>query len=172
MLRDDHLDYKLFYFCPDSGAENAVTAVSEWCSIFDVPKMLMSNGPTYFKNETLLLVWKDLKVPHHCTLAYWRRSSGAVERLGREVISSLSATLSELRMNRKEWTDLIPIVQSAPNYSTTLQRGNICPVTAVMGRNPAPLLKTFIRFESAKPITLSDLQIENALTVKKPFQAA
>ena len=78
MLRDDHSDYKCFLAFPNTLAENAATAVIEWCAVFGVPNGLMSDGPTQFRNEVVRLVTKGLKVPHHFTLPYCPWSNGAV----------------------------------------------------------------------------------------------
>lgn len=51
MLRNDHLDYKLFYCFPNTNAESAAIAIIKWCSMFGVPTTFMSDGPTHFKNE-------------------------------------------------------------------------------------------------------------------------
>lgn len=47
MLRDDHSDHKWFLAYPDTNAENAATAIIEWCAAFGVPNGLMSDGPTH-----------------------------------------------------------------------------------------------------------------------------
>ena len=167
MLRDDHSDYKLFYSFPDTNAENSATAIVEWCSMFGVPNTLMSDGPTHFKNETLRLVAKGLKAHHHFTLAYCPWSNGAVERLGRELLRVVRSVLSELQMDKKEWPDLIPIVQSVLNNSPSPQRGNVCPITAFMGREPTPPIRTFLRNATVKTVTLSEAQAESALNVKE-----
>ena len=70
MLRDDHSDYKWFFCCPRMDAENAAHAIIDWCAANGVPGGLMSDGPTHFKNETVRLVSKGLKTPHHFTLPY------------------------------------------------------------------------------------------------------
>lgn len=70
MLRDDHLDYNWFFAFADTSAENAAQAIIDWSAASDVPRMIMSDGLTHFKNETVRLVLKDLKVPHHFTLSY------------------------------------------------------------------------------------------------------
>ena len=70
MLRDDHSDYKWFFAFGDTSAENASRAIIDCCAAFGVPKGLMSDGPTHFKNETVHKVSKGLKVPHHFTLPY------------------------------------------------------------------------------------------------------
>lgn len=102
--------------------------------------MLMSDGPTHFKNETLRLVSKHLKVSHHFTVVYCPWSNGAVLCLGRELIRVLQATFAELQMDQEELTDLIPIVQLVLNNSHLPQRGNVCPVTAFMGLDPTLLI--------------------------------
>lgn len=70
MLRDDHSDYKWLFSFPNTAAENATRAIIDWAGAFGVRKSLMSDGPTHFKNETIRMVAKGLKVPHHFTLPY------------------------------------------------------------------------------------------------------
>lgn len=68
MMRDDFYDYKWFFPLAETSASNGATAIIDWCAAFGVPKSLMYDGPTTFKNQTILLVGKGLKVPHHFTL--------------------------------------------------------------------------------------------------------
>lgn len=167
MLRDDHSAYKWFFCFPSTDAENAATAIIEWCSTFGVPNALMSDGPTHFKNEVVHMVTKILKVPHHFTLPYCPWSNGAVERLGRELLRVLRSTLSELQMDHQEWPDLIPIVQSVLNNAPSPQRGNISPITAFMGREPTPPIQTFLRTSTSKPVSLTELQLESMMNVEE-----
>ena len=102
MLRDDHSDYKWFFAFPDTSAENAATSIIDWSAAFGVPEGLMSDGPTHFKNETIRLITRGLKVPHHFTLPYSSWSNGAVERLGKELLRVMRAVLSEFRMQPRE----------------------------------------------------------------------
>jgi transposase InsO family protein len=102
MLRDDHSDYNWSFSFPDTSAENAARAIIDWAAAFGAPKQLMSDWPTHFKNETLRLVSKGLKVPHHFTLTYCPWSNGAVERLGKELLKTFRAVVSELQMRPKE----------------------------------------------------------------------
>ena len=111
MLRDDHSDYKWFFAFSDTSAENAAHAIIDWCAAFGVPKGLMSDGPTHFKNETVRAVTRGLKVPHHFTLPYTPWSNGAVERLGKELLRVFRSIVSELQMKFEEWPDLLPVVQ-------------------------------------------------------------
>lgn len=94
MLRDDHSDYKWSFAFIDTAAENAATAILDWCAPFGVPKGLMSDGPTHFNNETVRSVTKGLKVPHHFTLPYSPWSNGAVEGLGKELLRVFRSVIS------------------------------------------------------------------------------
>lgn len=60
--------------------ENATVNIIEWCASFSVPNGLMSDGPTHFRNDTVRLVSKGLKVSHHFTLPYFPWSNGEVDR--------------------------------------------------------------------------------------------
>lgn len=83
MLFDDHSNYCWLFAFPETSAENADCAIIYFYAAFGVPKGLMSDGPTHFKNYTLFLVSRGLLTPHHFTLPCIPWSNGAVERLGR-----------------------------------------------------------------------------------------
>lgn len=165
MLRDDHSDYKWFFAFADTSAENAAHAIVDWCAAFGVPKSLMSDGPTHFKNETLNRLSKGLKVPHHFTLPYTPWSNGAVERLGKELLRVFRSITSELLLRPEEWPDLLPIVQSALNNAPSPQRRNIPPVTAFTGLDSSPPIATFIRSSTTTPMTISDVARERAVNL-------
>lgn len=96
MLRDDLSDCKWFLAIPDTGAENAASALIDWSAVFGTRKGLMSDGPTHFCNETVRLFSKGLKVPHHFTLPNFPWSNGVVERLGKEALKKFRALILEL----------------------------------------------------------------------------
>lgn len=108
MMRDNFSDYKWFFRLADMSTANAATATTDRCSVFGVPKLLMSDGPTYFKSETFRLVPKGRKVPHHSTLLYFPWSNGEVERLGKELVRTGRAILSELQMRPEQWPNILP----------------------------------------------------------------
>lgn len=165
MLRDDHSDYKWFYALASTDAENAASAIIDWAAAFGVPAALMSDGPTHFKNETLRLVSKGLRVPHHFTLPYCPWSNGAVERLGKELLRTFRAVTSELKMRPEEWVDLLPMIQSVLNNAPSPQRANVPPVKAFMGMDPTSPISTFLRTATSKPVTLTKVQEERLLNM-------
>lgn len=165
MLRDDHSDYHWFFAFPDTSAENAAVAIIDWCAALGVPNGFMSDGPTHFRNETVRLISKGLKVPHHFTLPYSPWSNGAVERLGRELLRVMRSVLSELQMPFTEWPDILPLVQSALNNSPSPQRGNISPFTAFMGREPTAPIATFLRNSTTKSVTVDATKLESLMNI-------
>lgn len=145
VLRDDHSHYELFFCFPNTDTEIAATAITEWCFIFEVSSALMSYGPAHFKNDTAGLITKGLQVPHHSTLRYCLWSSGAGERLGRELVLVLRSTLFMLCMDHQAWPDLIAVLRSVLNSSRSPQRGRDCPITAFMSCEPTPPFRMFLR---------------------------
>lgn len=165
MLRDDHLDYNWFFSFPDTSAANAANAIIDWCAAFGVPKTLMSDVPTHFRNETISLVEKGLKVPHHFTLPYCPWSNGDIERLGRELVRTFRAVLSELKSKNNEWPDLLPVIQSILNNSQSPQSGNIAPISAFLGRDPTPPISTFLRSNTSTTMTLKSASMEKTVNI-------
>lgn len=108
MLRDAQSDYKWVLCFPNTDVENAAHAIIDCCAANGVSGGVMSDGATHFKNETIGLVSKGLKTPHHLTHPYCPWSNGAVDHLLRELLRVLRSLISELQMENIEWPDLIP----------------------------------------------------------------
>lgn len=122
MLCDDHSSYCWLFEFPDTSVENTTGALTDWAAAFCVPVGLMSDSPTYFKNDTIRLVSKRRRVPHHFTLPYTPWSSGGVELLSRDLFRVFLSTTLELNMRPEKWPDLRPLVQSVLNNSPSPQR--------------------------------------------------
>ena len=160
LLRDDFSSYAWLIPFAAANAENAADAIIEWASTFTVPKGLMSDGGSHFKNDTVKRVAKGLKTPHHFTLPYTPWSNGGVERLGKEVLRTFRAVLSELRFPHSEWPDLTPVIQSALNNSPSPQRRNMAPITIFSGLPPSSPVSTFKRSCTGKIVSVSDARTE------------
>lgn len=165
MVRDDHSGYCWFYPAVTTTAETAAHALLDWCAAFGAPAAFMSDGPTHFKNETIRLLTKGLRIPHHFTLPYCPWSNGAVERLGKELLRVARALLSELQFRHDEWPQLVPLFQSALNNAPSPQRKNVAPITAFTGRPSSPPIATMLRSSDSAPVTMSETQLERAMNV-------
>lgn len=166
MLRDDHSDYKWLFAFLDTSAANASRAIIDWAAAFGVPNGLMSDGLTHFKNETVRMVSKGLKVPHHFTLPYSPWSNGGIERLGKELLHAFRSILSELQMRPEEWPDLLPLVQSALNNAPSPQRSDIAPIIAFTAMEATPPVSTFIISSIASPVTVDDVNRERVFNIE------
>lgn len=107
-----------------TSTENAERYIIDWAIAFGIPKMLMSDGPTHLNNETVRLVSKFFKIPHHFYIPYSPWSYGAVERMGKELLLVLRSVCNELQIRPEEWTDLLPFVKSVLNVFSSSQHGN------------------------------------------------
>ena len=79
---------QVVFLLPNTDAENATHAIIDWCAANGVPGGMIYDGLTHFKNETVRLVSKGLKTPHHFPLPFCPWSNGAVKRLGRVLPTS------------------------------------------------------------------------------------
>lgn len=70
MLLDDHSNFYWLLASPDTVVESFAPSIFDWLATFGGSKGLMSDSPAHFKNETLWLVAKGLRVPHHFTLPF------------------------------------------------------------------------------------------------------
>lgn len=113
--------------------ENTAQAILEWSAALNPPNALMSDEGSHLKNETVRLVSRSLKAPHHFTLPYTPWSIGGVDRLGKEVLKLYLAILSQLQMRSKEWPNLLHIVRNALNNFPCPQRRNIAPIKIFTG---------------------------------------
>lgn len=169
LLRDDFSSYSWLVPFASANANNTADALIEWSTTFTAPVMLMSDCGTHFKNATVRKLARGLKTPHHFTLPYSPWSNGAVERLGREVLRMFRSIMSELELPVNEWTDIVPVVQSALNNAPSPQRGGLCPITIFTGLEPSPPVSTFKRSATDTIISVDEAvneRLQNMSTVQ------
>lgn len=163
MLKDSHSTHCWLFPFGNTSAENSARAIIEWCAAFGVSNGMMSDGPTNFLNEIVRRVCKGLKAPHHFTLPYTPWSNGSIERLGKELLRVFRSVITELQLKFDEWPDLLPVVQSALNNAPSPIRGNIAPITELLGLAPTPPVSTFMRTDTLTPVMIGEAQRERLL---------
>ena len=126
----------------------------------------MFDIPTHFRNKSVLLVHKGLKIPHHFTLPFAPWIKGTVERLRKDLLPVLRSVVSEVQIPLEEWPDLLPFMQSALNHSPSPQRANVPSISVFTDMEPTPPISTFLRSETVKLMTLSHVQQERLLNIK------
>lgn len=156
------------YAFVDILAENAARAIIDWCASLGVFRGLISDGPTYFRNETICLVCKGLQVPHHFTLPYTPWSNGAVERLGKELFRVFRYVISELHIRPDEWPDLLLLVQSVLSTAPSPQRARLSPLKSMTGLTETPPVATLYRSSTTSAVTIDDVAREQTLNIDSP----
>lgn len=59
------------------------------------------------------------------------------------------------------------MVQSVLKNSLSQERGNVCPITASIGREPSPPIRKFIQSSTTKKVTLTQAKCESAHNVQE-----
>lgn len=150
--------------------ENAAYTLLQWCAAFGLPAGFLPDGATNFKNETLRLLPKSLRIPHHFRLRYSPWSNSAVERLGREIIRTTRAMLLGLQLTHEHSTNLLSIVQSALTNTRSRHRGNHAPTTSFTGLPPSAPIQIFIRPDSGTRTIAKDIPIKRCLDIEQVQQ--
>lgn len=163
MIRDDQSGCAWFYLASKIDSETASIALLDWSVVFGVPLDLMWHGPFHFKNETLRLLAKSLRTPHHFTLPYCPWTNGAVESLGKELLCVTRAVLSELKMRHDDWPLSVPLFQSELNNVHSPQRKDIVRITGFTGSPSSNANPTFLLSADFQPVSITDVQMDSAL---------
>lgn len=80
--REFHYNYALFFPLENTLEENAEYEIKDWCTSFEVPVDLMSDGSTDLRNETARKITEKLETPQTFTLPCFHWINRTVELLG------------------------------------------------------------------------------------------
>lgn len=129
--------------------------------------MLMSDGPTNFKNETLIRLANGLRVSHHFTVPYSPWSNSGIERLGKGMLRVFRLVTSEYQIHLTERIYILLLVQHALNSAPSSQRKNIAPVTAFTALTPSRPISTFHRSSSTTVVKVDEAHGERIITTEQ-----
>uniref|UniRef100_H3GD34 Chromo domain-containing protein n=1 Tax=Phytophthora ramorum TaxID=164328 RepID=H3GD34_PHYRM len=113
VLKDDMSGYVELIACAPAGADQAYHGLMDW-----------------FKRFGVVLLWRALGAHHHFKTAYTPWANGTVEVVNREILKSIKALLSELRLHVRDWPAILPVVQAALNAMPADRLGGKTPLTA------------------------------------------
>ncbi|TDH68048.1 hypothetical protein CCR75_006427 [Bremia lactucae] len=99
--------------------------------------MWMSDNGTQFKCQVMEELAKRLGVTHSFIPVYTPWINGTVERVNRDVLQEQKMMLLNSRLNTRNWTYLLPVIQANSNHSPVPSLGNCAPVELFKGF-PAP----------------------------------
>ena len=133
-------------------AEVMESALLQWSALLGMPRILITDGGTHFKNVVVSGLMRRMRAQHHVTTAYSPWSNGSIERLNRSIIRLLRTLLAETNTPHDNWLPLIPLAQAALNQMPSARLNNLTPAQVMLGRDtPRPLdtvSQKFLRDES------------------------
>jgi hypothetical protein len=119
--------------CRTADAAATVDALMRWFAVFAVVLLWISDRGSHFKNEVVQRVQKELKAKHHFATANCPWSNGTIESACKQVIRAFRAVLSELKMYADEWPEVVNMVQSVLNNSTSTRLNKRTPIQVFTG---------------------------------------
>ena len=114
----------------------ATQAVLQWSARYGLPDWIISDGGSHFKNHAMQLLTDQMGIHHHVTLAHCPWANGAVEIVGRELLWTMRALLSELGYSATDWMKINSLVNLAVNYRQRDVLGGRSPIEVMTGQAP------------------------------------
>ena len=129
---------RMVEFVPTAGptAVQATKLTLKWGSRFGLPEWIITDGGSHFKNKAMKLLTDQMGIQHHITLAYCPWANGSIEIVGKELLWTMRALLSELGYSATDWVLILPLVQCVVNYRDREVLGGRCPIEVMTGRKP------------------------------------
>ena len=114
--------YPAAYSLRNITAKSVVKALSQFVSVFGIPKIIQTDRGTNFTSQLFGEVLKQLHVRHATSTAYHPQSQGALERFHQTLKSLLRSYCTELN---RDWEEGLPwlllaareVVQSSTGFS-------------------------------------------------------
>ena len=114
--------YPAAYPLRSISVRSVVKALTQFISIFGIPRVIQSDQGSNFTSHMFSQVLKQLKVKHSCASAYHAQSQGALERFHQTLKSLLRAYCTEIG---RDWEEGLPwlmlsareVVQESTGFS-------------------------------------------------------
>ncbi|OWZ04112.1 hypothetical protein PHMEG_00024041 [Phytophthora megakarya] len=127
VLKDSLTHFCELVACDAATSAVAASALVDWSKRLGAPKILISDQGSYFKNEVVKQVCKQLAIEQDLVLAYAPWMNGTIERLNRDVLQGLRVLLMEMNLDWHEWEYLVHMVEGALNHTPVASLGNRSP---------------------------------------------
>ena len=95
----------------------------DWISNFGIPKVLVSDNGSHFKNKVIRKLNEMMKVRHHFTLPYTPWSNGSIEIIVKDMKNTLKKVAHEFKLKKENWASTVPLIQFALNHCVRVSKG-------------------------------------------------
>jgi hypothetical protein len=171
LLKDDLSGYLWLVPCRTADAAATVDALMRWFAVFGVVLLWISDRGSHFKNEVVQLVQKELKAKHHFTTANCPWSNGTIESACKQVIRAFRAVLSELKMYADEWREVVNMVQSVLNNSSSTRLNKRTPMQVFTGHAETTPLALMLKDNVPVNAPLDYIKAQKLMEVEKLSKA-
>jgi hypothetical protein len=149
IIRDDLSGFVHLRFTNSADAYTVALSLLDWISNFGIPKVLVSDNGSHFKNKVISKLSEMMKVRHHFTLPYTPWSNGSIEIIVKDMKNTLKKVAHEFKLNKENWASILPLIQFALNHSVRVSKG-YAPVEIMTGISPSSSLDAILA-----PITVN-----------------
>jgi hypothetical protein len=139
--------------------------------VFDVVLLWISDRGSHFKNEVVQRVQKELKAKHHFTTENCPWSNGTIESACKQVIRAFRAVLSELKMYADEWPEVVDMVQSVLNNSSSTRLNKRTPMQVFTGHAETAPLALMLKDNVPVNAPLDFIKAQKLMEVEKLSRA-
>lgn len=115
-------------------AEFTASALIDWFSRNGIPKKLVSDNGSHFKNELMKKLSDFYKLQHHFVTPLIHFSNGTIERINRDILAALRIVLREYDVKNSYWPSMIKLVQFGINHGPTTELAGYTPFEAFTGK--------------------------------------
>ena len=141
MLVDKFSRLVEFVVADSPTAITACNGTVAWSSRYGLPAWIISDGGSHFHNWAMRLVAEKMGLEHQITLAYCPWANGAVEIVGRELLWTMRALVSEKGYSATDAKKLLSLVQFVLNHREREVLGGRTPIQVMTGQAPTTALQ-------------------------------
>ncbi|CAM9877797.1 unnamed protein product, partial [Chrysoparadoxa australica] len=149
VIMDDYSQLVMLVPTVTCSASVAAQSLMQWMATYNGGiEVIISDGPTHFKNQLLYELGQLMGWRHHFTIAYMAHTNGTIERIMREIIGTFKALLNQAKLQPDQWLEMVSVVQFALN-SAYRERKGFTPFQMALGSD-ADALKIAIQTEAER----------------------
>ncbi|GMF27503.1 unnamed protein product [Phytophthora lilii] len=124
----------------------AAESILQWSMRFGMPKILISDTASHFKNELLAELCRCTHTEQNFMVAYCPWINGSIERINRDILQVLRVMILEFKFKQAQWIDILPLVQANLNQTPAPSLANLSPIEVFTGmERPSPLQSIVVR---------------------------
>jgi hypothetical protein len=139
--------------------------------VFGVVLLWISDRGSHFKNEVERRVQKEFKAKHRFTTVNRPWWNGIIEFACKQVIRAFRAVLSELKMYKDEWPEVVNMVQSVLNNSLSTRLNKRARMQVFTGHAETTPLALMLKDNVPVSAPLDFIKAQKLMEVEKLSEA-